>query len=162
MRMQGNLVLFKMSRVWNGLCCLRDSRVWRKIGELKVLKIGYRYICLHLKQCMFHFCHSWHHFVEGFLQSWCYKDSGANFVISAFSSFNAILETGTVYIMGAAVFWTWTSSVIVAKEVSTRLLLSLAFGTADNDIGGNFKLIPWYLFVLQNSYQSKYVKIFSN
>ena len=59
--MQGNLVLFKMNRLWNGLCCWRDSKVWRKIEELKVLQSGYRYICLYLRlrytgQLVFQYC----------------------------------------------------------------------------------------------------------
>ena len=69
--MHWNLVLFKMNRVWNGLCYWKDSRAWRKIVELNVRQIGYRHICLHLKHGIFHLCHSWHHFVEGFLQRWC-------------------------------------------------------------------------------------------
>ena len=72
------------------------------------------------------------------------KVSVAIFVVSACYWFNAILETGTVYIIGTAVFWTWTCPVIVDKEVSTRLLLSvLALGT--DVIGGNFELIPLVL-----------------
>ena len=73
------------------------------------------------------------------------KGSWAIFVISVYCWFNVILETGTVYIVGLAVFWTWTWSVIVGKGVLTRLLLSvLTLGTHDV-ISGNFRLIPLVL-----------------
>ena len=70
------------------------------------------------------------------------KDSGAICVISACCWFIATLETGTVYIMRIAVFWTWTCSVTVASGVSTRLPLSLLGIYA---ISGNFRLIPLVL-----------------
>ena len=52
------------------------------------------------------------------------KSSGAICVISACCWFTAILETGTVYLIRTAVLWTGTCSVIAAKGISTRLLLS--------------------------------------
>ena len=68
---KSGLVQNEQSLIWNGLCCWRDNRVWRIIGELKVLQTGCRYIFLHLREGIFHWCHSWHHFVKGFLQSCC-------------------------------------------------------------------------------------------
>lgn len=58
LRMQGNLVLFKTKRVWNGLCW-RDNRFWRKFGKFKILQIRYyRNISLHLRHGIFRSCHS--------------------------------------------------------------------------------------------------------
>ena len=46
-----------------------------------------------------------------------------------------------MYIIRAAVFWTGTCSLIVAKGVSTKLFL-FVLGTDTDVIGGNYKLIP--------------------
>ena len=81
------------------------------------------------------------------------KGSGAICVISACGWVTAILETGTVYIIGTAVFWIWTCSVIVAKGVSTRLFLSVL---STDVIGGNFRLIPLVL-VCSTEFVSKQV-----
>ena len=128
LRMQGNLVLLKMKRVWNGLCW-RDSRVWRKFGKFKILQIRYyRNICLHLRHGIFRSCHSicWGFLATLMLQA---KSNLCDF---------SLVRTETVYVMETAVFCTWLCSVIAAKEVSTRLLLSL-HGT--DVIDANFKHI---------------------
>ena len=143
--MQGNLVLFKMNRVWNGLCSWRNSRVWKKIlrrGLKSTVSTGI-FACIWDKA--FSICVIFDIILFG--DSWkvgvADKVWGTICVISACCWFTAILETGTVRKIGAAVFWSWTCSVIVAKEVSTRLLVSL-LGT--DVIGGNFKLIHLVLF----------------
>ena len=119
-----------MSRNWNGLsCCWRGNRVWRKNGKLKVLRITY--ICLHFKHDFFHLCHSWHHFFKGFLKRWCYKQWFRGYLCD----FN-ILPIRCIH------FITWVFSVILAKESSSRLLLSVL----DTDIiCRNLKLIPLVL-----------------
>ena len=172
LRMQGNPVLFQMNRVWNCFCCWRESWVWRivgklkvgspwcephplpptlphmwrNIGKLRVLQIRCRYICLDLKLGNFHLCCSWHHFVEGFFSLISFSCIVARFR-GCFCDFGLFLmychiRNWVCVHNEAAVFWTSACSVIAAKEVTIRLLLS-ALGSDAR--GGNFKLIPCVL-----------------
>ena len=41
---QGNLVLFKMNRIWNGQGCWKDSKVWKGVGSWKYCKLVQVYL----------------------------------------------------------------------------------------------------------------------
>ena len=114
--MQRNLVLFKINRVWNGLCCWETAGFEERLGSSKYGKLSTEtFACIW--DMVFSIC-----VILDIILSWVScnvgvadKGSGGICVISACCWFTGILETGTVYIIGAAVFWTWTCSVIVAK-----------------------------------------------
>ena len=132
-----------------------------RLGSWKYCKLGTG-TCLHLRQGILHLCHSWYHFVESFLQSWYCRqrfrgylcDFSLLLIYCYFSNWDCVHNRGSC-ILNRNMLRNRS------QEVSTRLFLSVR-GIDTDVIGGNFKLFLWYLFVLQNSYQSKYVKNLCN
>ena len=91
------------------------------------------------------------------------KGSVAIFVISACCWFNAILETGTVYIIGSCILdLNMLSNCSQGGFNKIVLICTCTWHWCHRWKFEISNLFLWYLFVLQNSYQSKYVKILSN